>query len=59
VREWTLIDIYRLYDLWTLVGQVKDIDGDVLEVGVLARRLGVRPQPEWTCHRHQAVTQLA
>jgi O-methyltransferase len=30
----TLVDIYRLYELWKLLEEVKDIPGDVLEVGV-------------------------
>jgi O-methyltransferase len=34
VRAFTLVDVYRLYELWTLVGQVGAIAGDILEVGV-------------------------
>jgi O-methyltransferase len=34
VRDATLVDVYRLYELWELVGQVRDLDGDILEVGV-------------------------
>jgi O-methyltransferase len=34
VRDNTLVDIYRLYELWNLVGQVRDLEGDILEVGV-------------------------
>jgi O-methyltransferase len=34
VRAFTLVDIYRCYELWTLVKGVRDIDGDILEVGV-------------------------
>lgn len=30
----TFVDTYRLYELWSLVGQVRDIPGDILEVGV-------------------------
>ncbi len=30
----TLVDIYRLYELWSLVGQVQHLKGDILEVGV-------------------------
>jgi O-methyltransferase len=30
----TLVDIYRLYELWSLVGQVQPLTGDILEVGV-------------------------
>lgn len=34
VEENTFVDPYRLYELWSLVGQVRDIEGDILEVGV-------------------------
>jgi O-methyltransferase len=34
VRAFTLVDVYRLYELWMLVGQVGAIAGDILEVGV-------------------------
>jgi O-methyltransferase len=34
VRDATFVDIYRLYELWSLVGQVADLRGDILEVGV-------------------------
>jgi O-methyltransferase len=34
VRESTFVDVYRLYELWSLVEQVKEIEGDILEVGV-------------------------
>jgi O-methyltransferase len=34
VQHNTFVDIYRLYELWSLVGQVRDRDGDILEVGV-------------------------
>jgi O-methyltransferase len=30
----TLVDIYRCYELWTLVKQTNKLEGDVLEVGV-------------------------
>jgi O-methyltransferase len=30
----TLVDLYRRWELWHLIGQVRDIPGDVLEVGV-------------------------
>lgn len=30
----TLVDIYRCFELWELVGQIGRIDGDILEVGV-------------------------
>jgi O-methyltransferase len=34
VQAFTLVDVYRLYELWTLVEQVNDVEGDILEVGV-------------------------
>ena len=34
VRDNTLLDLYRLYDLWHLTGQMRGVDGDILEVGV-------------------------
>lgn len=34
VREHTLVDIYRLYELWSLARQLDDVEGDFLEVGV-------------------------
>ena len=30
----TLVDEYRCYELWHLMSQVRDVDGDILEVGV-------------------------
>jgi len=30
----TLVDIYRCHDLWSLIGQLDKIPGDILEVGV-------------------------
>lgn len=30
----TLVDIYRCYELWSLVAQITDLDGDIIEVGV-------------------------
>ena len=34
VQAFTLVDVYRLYELWALVGQVAGVEGDILEVGV-------------------------
>jgi O-methyltransferase len=34
VQAFTLVDVYRLYELWILVQQVKQVEGDILEVGV-------------------------
>jgi O-methyltransferase len=33
IREYTLVDIYRLYELYTLAKQCAEIEGSVLEVG--------------------------
>ncbi len=34
LRGFTLVDIYRCYELWTLINEVKQLDGDIIEVGV-------------------------
>jgi O-methyltransferase len=34
IREYTLVDIYRCYELWTLARQLTAVRGDFLEVGV-------------------------
>jgi len=34
IKQHTLVDIYRCYELWTLAGQTREIEGDILEVGV-------------------------
>ena len=34
VHEYTLVDIYRLYELWSIARQLDDVEGDFLEVGV-------------------------
>ncbi len=33
VRANTLVDLYRCWELWHLLGQVRQLEGDVLEVG--------------------------
>lgn len=33
IREYTLVDLYRCWELWHLLGQTRDLDGDVIEVG--------------------------
>ena len=33
IKDYTLVDIYRCYELWHLLGQVQHLDGDILEVG--------------------------
>jgi O-methyltransferase len=34
IKENTLVDIYRCYELWKLVLNAEKIEGDILEVGV-------------------------
>ncbi len=34
IRENTLVDIYRAYELWSLVQETSNLNGDILEVGV-------------------------
>lgn len=41
IKGHTLVDTYRLYDLWALVQEVQTIDGDILEVGVWRGGTGV------------------
>jgi O-methyltransferase len=33
VQSHTLVDVYRCWELWHLLGQVRNVEGDVLEVG--------------------------
>ncbi len=33
-KDYTLVDIHRCYDLWSLVEQTASLDGSILEVGV-------------------------
>src|SRR5260370_39487925 len=33
-QAFTLVDVYRLFELWALLEQVNEVDGDMLEVGV-------------------------
>jgi O-methyltransferase len=34
VQDHTLVDIYRLFELWSLVGETAKIGGDIVEIGV-------------------------
>ncbi len=34
VRRNTLVDVWRCYELWSLVGELRDVPGAILEVGV-------------------------
>lgn len=34
VRKNTLVDVWRLYELWAIVGELADVPGAILEVGV-------------------------
>ena len=33
IRAYTLVDLYRCYELWHLLGQTRELKGDILEVG--------------------------
>ncbi len=33
IKDYTLVDLYRCYELWHLLGQVNNVEGEVLEVG--------------------------
>lgn len=33
IRDYTLVDLYRCWELWHLLGQTRSLGGDVLEVG--------------------------
>jgi O-methyltransferase len=33
IRDYTLVDLYRCWELWHLLSQTQSLDGDVLEVG--------------------------
>jgi O-methyltransferase len=65
VRRNTLVDVWRLWELWSLLGEVSDVPGALLEVGVwrggsgalLATRaaaLGIR-EPVFLCDTWQGV----
>lgn len=41
VKNNTLVDIYRCYELWSLVKDLKNVAGDILEVGVWRGGTGV------------------
>jgi len=41
IKKNTLVDLYRCYDLWSLVGQSKKLEGDLIEVGVWRGGTGV------------------
>jgi O-methyltransferase len=34
IRDHTLVDVYRCYELWTLAGRLAHLQGDVIEIGV-------------------------
>jgi O-methyltransferase len=34
VRRNTLVDVWRCYELWSLLGELREVDGAILEVGV-------------------------
>jgi O-methyltransferase len=53
IKRQTLVDRYRCFDLWSLVGQVQHLEGSILEVGVwkggtgalISRRAQLFPTP--------------
>lgn len=34
IEKNTLVDMYRCYELWTLIDQIKNLDGCIIEIGV-------------------------
>ena len=65
IQRNTLVDIYRCWELWTLVGQTAKLDGGILEVGVwrggtgalMAKRahLAGRNDPVFLCDTFEGV----
>jgi O-methyltransferase len=41
VRQNTLVDVWRCYELWSLVGELRDVPGAILEVGVWRGGTGI------------------
>lgn len=41
VRRNTFVDVWRCHELWTLVGELRDVPGSVLEVGVWRGGTGI------------------
>jgi O-methyltransferase len=41
VRRNTLVDVWRCYELWSLVGELRDVPGAILEVGVWRGGTGI------------------
>ncbi len=33
IKDYTLVDLYRCYEMWHLIGQVAGLSGDIIEVG--------------------------
>ena len=52
IRLNTMVDIYRCYELWSLVGQLAQLEGDIIEVGVWRGGTGClmahQAQSRWT-----------
>ena len=65
VRPYTLVDIYRCYELWDLAAQAEEIEGDIIEVGVWRGGTGAvlataaarwsRPTTVWLCDTFSGV----
>lgn len=58
VRSNTLVGIQRCYELWHLVEQVKDLAGDIIEVGVWRGGTGALLAMRSKLERLRAVTYL-
>jgi O-methyltransferase len=41
VRRQTLVDVWRCYELWSLLGELRDVPGAIIEVGVWRGGTGV------------------
>ena len=41
IRNHTLVDVYRCYELWTCAKQISNVDGNILEVGVWRGGTGI------------------
>lgn len=69
IKTHTMVDMYRCFDLWSLLGEVEHLAGDVLEVGVwkggtgalLARRSSAfaRPPRVYLCDTFQGVVKAS
>jgi O-methyltransferase len=65
VKKNTLVDVWRCYELWTMVGELREVPGAIVEVGVWrggsgaimatrAKALGI-PDPVYLCDTWEGV----